>query len=639
MHLAISAIPDRMKKEYDMHSRYASLLLAVSLTAASVWPQSTAAFEVFLPHIADGVISGTAYRTTFILVNPEREPAELTLELTGDDGNPLELRLFERGALAGQASQFSFRIPAGGSRVFETSGSGAGQVGAARIVSGSRIVASGIFSILDMNGTVVTEAGIGSSPPLQDFRLPVDITGTFNTGVALFNPGQDTSNATIELFNSAGASVGRTDLRLPPRNHVARFADQFFQLAGQIEGSLRVSSNVPLAAIAIRMNSAPLAFTTLPVVSERSLQTSFNLPQIANGTFPGGRYRTSFMIFSLSGTEAAINIRLTDDDGNPFEAPIRDLGSNSNFDLVLPGNSSRLLKTTGDGPLRSGSARITSSMPVGVSAAFSIFNGQDNFVTETGVGDSPPHSAATLPVSVTNNFDTGMALFNPKSSPVDVSMTLIDNGGRRLHASGNSQQTLQNVRITLAPGGHLARFVSNFFGGLSDFNGTLGIAASDEISILTLRQNNASLSLTTLPVEPGARAPVGGEGTLLNEVRFVSDETRPQFVELKVAEGLSKLAKGLQLVNNGGSVYPLPAGAQFDSQTRLALILFDSQNRIEGATVHADRTGFLNSASGSVALLNAEGLLLDRIAWGPGQVGTARIGRGGSYTIYRRGRQ
>jgi hypothetical protein len=603
-----------------------ALLAVCGLHERDLRAQNSAS-ELFLPHVANGFFGGGVFKTTFILVNVERKAVEVSLALTADDGGALELSLLENGAAAGISSQFRFRIPPGGSRVLHTNGSGPATTGAARIKADGRITASAVFSLVDSQGELLTEAGVGSSPLLSDFRLPVDLTGAFQTGVALFNPAPTNARVTLQLFDQSGASRGQTAVDVAPGGHLARFVNEFFPLAGGIRGSARISSDVALAATVLRQNSSPLAYTTLPVVAGNSVQTEFNLPHIAHGAYPGGSIRTAFLVFGVGAARADLRLELTGDDGAPLEISLGSLGTAAAFDSSIEANGLAVFETSGSALLRSGSARLTSNVPVGVAAIFSIFDAQGAFVTETGVGDSPLQTEATLPVGVNANFDTGLALFNPGSEPVDVSMVLVDPFGRRL--SGPQREEVPILTVQLNPGGHLARFATDLFPGLRNFRGTLGLVASDKVVALTLRQNNAPLSYTTLPVAVGARAPVAGEGVLLNEVSYLHAQALPQFVELKVAGGLTRLPRGLQLRTSEGAVFPLPAGWDFARETGLALIVFDGQAGVQGATVHAAPAQFLNTSSGFLQLENRDGFLLDRISWGPEQPDAPRVGRGG----------
>jgi hypothetical protein len=116
---------------------------------------------------------------------------------------------------------------------------------------------------------------------------------------------------------------------------------------------------------------------------------------------------------------------------------------------------------------------------------------------------------------------------------------------------------------------------------------------------------------------------------LLNEIRFTPEEGQPQFIELKnIGSGSAALA-GLELSNEAEKSYPLPEGLTPLAPGAFFLIVFDGQDNIDGLTLHADRTDFLSSTSGWVALTGKDGVPLDRVAWGDGQVGPVELSPGG----------
>jgi hypothetical protein len=123
-------------------------------------------------------------------------------------------------------------------------------------------------------------------------------------------------------------------------------------------------------------------------------------------------------------------------------------------------------------------------------------------------------------------------------------------------------------------------------------------------------------SLWTLTAKPIEAAPPNppGQTALLNEVSFLTAAGDSQFVEIRAAAG-GTVASGLSLQNENGDTYVLPDGLVL-SPDNLLLVRFDGQATVDGLTVHADRSTFLNSSTGSVVLLDQTGTQLDRVSWG-----------------------
>jgi hypothetical protein len=264
-------------------------------------------------------------------------------------------------------------------------------------------------------------------------------------------------------------------------------------------------------------------------VSRTSGSTEFDLPQVANGSFAEGMYKTSFLLFNISGSTANVTLALTKDDGTPFPVTITGQGTNSTFPLQLAPGASTILQTDGSGSVAAGAARITSTAPLGAAAIFTVLDPQGRFQTETGVGDSPALNDFTLPVDVTGSFDTGVAFFVPGAAPVSVNMKLLD-------GSGTIVQTAQP--LLLQPKNHTARFVTQLFPGTSNFQGSVAITATGDVAALTLRQHSGPLSYTTLPVVEGA-----------------SSGTQPQAAPL-----LSQKQAGINATNDSTINQSLPGG-------------------------------------------------------------------------------
>ena len=198
------------------------------------------------------------------------------------------------------------------------------------------INASAIFSTFDSAGGFLTEAGVGNSVPLAEFVIPVDTTGSFDTGLALFNVNSGVADVTLQLLDQSGQPRHTAVQNLAGWAKVARFVTEWFPGLSGFRGTLRVSSALPLAALSLRQNSQPLSYTTLPAVPSTSSQLDFNLPQVADGQLAGGgSMRTTLLLFNLSTRPASVRLSFTRDDGNPFPVTLPDLGLNSTFNLTL----------------------------------------------------------------------------------------------------------------------------------------------------------------------------------------------------------------------------------------------------------------------------------------------------------------
>jgi hypothetical protein len=487
---------------------FATMLFASFIFVNGAYAQNT----YYLSDIANGNYGGGSYKTTFVLFNNTNTHATATLVLTDDNGNPLTMTITGYGA----QSSFGIDLPAGASQMLQTDGKGTVVTGAATVNSTTTIGVSAIFSIYDSAGNYVTETGVGSSDSLGSFVLPVDTTGFFNTGLALFNSSGSAVSITMTLRDTTGQQAGApVVLPLASGHHFAGFiagSGQLFPSSTNFRGTLLVQSSAPIAAMVLRQyqNLSTLSFTSLPVASASSTKTTLNLAQVADG----GGYQTSFLIFNISSSPATVALTLTKDNGTPLSVTIPGRGTNSTFSgISLAAGGSIFLQTDGSpSSPATGAATITSNVPIGASGVFTVLNA-GAFQTETGVGDSSVLTSFTLPVDITGNFNTGVAFFNPSNSTATLTLQRLDATGALVGTSSTQPLSAQ---------GHLAIFVNQIFPDASNFRGSLAVTSTTGIAALTLRMNNPPLSFTTLPVVSGTSS---GTGSVSGSASLSKTET------------------------------------------------------------------------------------------------------------------
>jgi hypothetical protein len=79
----------------------------------------------------------------------------------------------------------------------------------------------------------------------------------------------------LQLLNSEGLAVlPSTSDTLPASGHKARFVTELFPTASQLLGTMRISGDAPLAAVALRFDPTFTFFTTLPSISLATLLPS-----------------------------------------------------------------------------------------------------------------------------------------------------------------------------------------------------------------------------------------------------------------------------------------------------------------------------------------------------------------------------
>jgi Beta-propeller repeat len=452
---------------------------------------SAGEFLYYLPQVANGSYAGGRFRTTFVIFNPNEAAARASIRLTDDNGGPMAVRVPEFGT----GEHFNLVLESGASIVVQTDGSGELRAGAAVVKSDQSLGVSAIFSLYNAAGNLMTETGVGSSKPAQGFKIPVEVSASLNTGVALVNTERVQAAVILTLFDEAGQQAAMLQLSLAPDHHWARFIGegQLFPTIKDFKGTLAIFGTPAVAALALRQTQAPIGYTSLQPLDQRSRSRVANLAQVANGSFGPCYFRTSFLLFNNWVTPAAAALSLWDSGSGLFLA-LTDGQSGGRFEVQIPRNGSRFISSDGSGALATGSASIASDVPLGAAAILSVFDTQGRFQTEAGIGNSPLLTAFTLPVEVNGNLDTGVALFNPGSTTASIGVRLLDAGGK----------VVNTTSLLLAARSHIAPFVTQLFPGTLNLRGTLAVNASAAVAALALRQNANPLFYTTLPVTAGS---------------------------------------------------------------------------------------------------------------------------------------
>ncbi|MBI1746835.1 MAG: hypothetical protein HYR55_09645 [Acidobacteria bacterium] len=471
--------------------RYSLVFLCMFCAGLSIaFAQSN---TYYFPQVANGPYPGGSYKTTMILVNSGTAAVTLTVRVTDNSGNPISM-------FPGLDSG-SFPLSGGSSRVVQSNGLGELTSGAASIVAtGGPIGATAIFSQFDDSGRLQTEAGVNSAPLMRSFTMPVDTSGTYNTGVAFYKPGSGIANITLKLFDEGGAPKGEKRLPLGQNGHMAAYVTSIFEpLIGFNRGSLVVTSDNDISAVALRQGSGvgPV-ITTLPVSTP---QTSFNFPQIANGVYPGGGYKTSLILVNSGMTAADVTVALTGDDGRPISM-FPDLVSGR--DNIPPG-ATKVYISNGVGTVTSGAAAISSTNPIVAALIFSLYDESWNLQTEAGVSAAPSMQNLTIPVDLLQPFNTGVAFFKLGAGTANITLRLYDSSGSRRG---------ERV-IPLGAGAHRADFVDTLFPSVVGFErGSLSIVSTGNVAAVALRFGQGTVPVyTTLPVIDGAFTGGGGGGS------------------------------------------------------------------------------------------------------------------------------
>jgi hypothetical protein len=232
-----------------------------------------------------------------------------------------------------------------------------------------------------------------------------------------------------------------------------------------------------------------LALTVcLTSIAETSAASQFGdttqyFPHFASG----GGWVTSFALHNPTNAAITVQARLFRSDGSLF----------TTRDVVVPAGGSQTLAVESPAVLTTGWAHLTSTGRFSASELFQFVNG-GQLLSQVGV--LPSATAAEFKlfglVQSQTSSGTGIAVANPSAS--DSSVLTV----RRFSSSG---QLLDTRTVTLAPLGHLARFLNEdpYFSGLDNFEGIVEVSATLPVSAVTLRLDGAEVAAVGVITQAG----------------------------------------------------------------------------------------------------------------------------------------
>jgi hypothetical protein len=428
----------------------------------------------------------------------------------------------------GMASPQVLTVPSRGTASVDThNGSVATRSGYATVAVTSGVAPYGtaVFSF-KQNGVTVTEAGVPASPPTNhavvfvDYRLGTSAlpgrgsagTVDINTGVAVVNTGAGAAGITYTLRGLNGSLLAVGHGTLAAGAHIARFVDQFKDIAPDFKfpatfsdgvkfASLEISADQPLSILALRMTvnqRGDVLFATVPIadLTQPLAFAPVYFPQFADG----GGNTSSIILLNTSTTTETGTLQILDKNGLPFTVTQAGGTTDSSFRYsILQGGAFRF--QTDGSPLgtRTGWVKVTpdssQSAPVGA-GIFSFVLGS-TLVAESGIPSTNPTTHALVYVDLSQGHNTGLAIANTGAAAADITF-------QAYRDDGLTEAGVVKGPLRLAAGGHDARFADEFILNLPDeFVGVLDISSPVPFAALTVRtltNERGDFLMTTFPV-------------------------------------------------------------------------------------------------------------------------------------------
>ena len=229
------------------------------------------ALLVLLTHSASGgvltryhnfaqVADGGAYRTTFLLFNPDEIDAQVTLWFRRDNSTPWEISIGNEVAYI-----FTWTIPPRGMISVSTDRlSPQVQTGWAQLTADTEVGAQAFFEVFS-GDQLISQAAVESTGPVRSVGLFVEESQNSHTGIAVVSLSTaGRIRLEITLLDEQGQLVDSADILLGARQHFANFIPELLPMAGQTSGTLNIRGSGPFEVITLQLTGSVLG--TLPVI-------------------------------------------------------------------------------------------------------------------------------------------------------------------------------------------------------------------------------------------------------------------------------------------------------------------------------------------------------------------------------------
>jgi len=319
---------------------------------------------------------------------------------------------------------------------------------------------------------LVSEAAIPASVAANEWIMYAEQSAGVSTGVAIANPNN------IDAFVDLRLSDGRQrSLRVPAMGQHAAFVGEIFSDSqGSFLGTLKMRSSTPVAVLALRGTTnagGQFIFTSIPLNS--------SIPDIG-GTrvFPsvvdGGGYNSEMILVNPGVTVSTGSIQFSLDVAT-------DRGSGRTFDFSIPADGVWRIRTMGTsgGNVMSGYASLVTSGGSSVPEAVAILrlSANGDLISETTVPAQSQITRSFMFGSFGPHGRTGLAIVNPLSQDVQVTLTPFDNAGGIVV----SPRTL-----TLNANAQISAFLEELISGLpSGFEGSVVLDAASPVYAVSIR--------------------------------------------------------------------------------------------------------------------------------------------------------
>jgi hypothetical protein len=166
-----------------------------------------------------------------------------------------------------------------------------------------------------------------------------------NVGVGITNPQMTDAVVSLTLRRADGSQTATKNITVGAHQQVARFVSEYFAeviaLPVDFDGTMTVTSNTPVAVVALRFEGTK--FTTIPITS---LSPRITLPEVTTGTggsnavllpqfVANGRWAAETVVLNNHTQPLTVRIDLFKQDGTPLVTTLNHQTASSFQNLVI----------------------------------------------------------------------------------------------------------------------------------------------------------------------------------------------------------------------------------------------------------------------------------------------------------------
>ena len=433
-------------------------------------------------------VDGGEWSVQLVLSNVDSDaPAEVRVDVYDPDGQPV-LNLFD--------SDLTLEIPALGSRVLRSSGTGAIRRGWIQVRAGTDSV-SGLLTYRHAQSGI--EVGVKTVELDTQFALFVEESPTVGAGVAVFKPDVP-PRLELRIRDGDGNDPLEGEVVSWGDFHqAARTLPEWFAVEGIDPGFLddfrgllflETGDESPFAPLGLRFGKWTSSLSAVPAIrtqSDKPQETSLIFPDYVDG----GGWSVQLVLSNVDPTAATeVRVEVYDPEGQP----VLDL-FDSDLTLEIPALGTRVLRSTGSGAIRRGWIQVEADAGA-ISGLLTYRHAQSG--VEVGVQAAQLGKHFALFVEESGTVGAGLALFKPEAES-RIELRLRDEEGNDpLNGLFLPWKDFQQGALTLPEWFDVPGVDADF---LRDFRGLLFLRTEDESGFapLGLRFGKGTSSLSAVP--------------------------------------------------------------------------------------------------------------------------------------------